>query len=55
MKFVPYEKLSKKDKKRINNLKRSDWGQISPVTRVCSDKTKYNRNKIKRELYAELR
>ena len=40
--FTPYEKLSKKEQKRLNNLKRKDWN-INPITRVTKDKTKYSR------------
>lgn len=46
MKHVAFEKLSKKEQKRINNEKRNDWNGINPVTRITVDKTKYSR-KIK--------
>ena len=43
-KFVPYEKMSKKEKKKIDALKRSDWGMINPSVRTFdTDKTKYTR------------
>lgn len=45
-KFVPFEKLSKKQKAEINRQKRTGW-QVNPVTRIVSDKTKYNRAKFK--------
>ena len=32
-KFIPYEKLSKKEQRKINAARRSTWGEISPVTR----------------------
>ena len=32
-KFVPYEKLSKKQKKEIDSRARATWGDINPVTR----------------------
>lgn len=35
-KFVPYEKLSKKKKKEINNKKRSTWGDMNPETRIIN-------------------
>ena len=41
--FVSFEKLSKKEQKRLNNLKRKGWDTVNPVTKVVSDKTKYSR------------
>lgn len=43
MNFVPYEKLSKKEKRRIDNLKRRDWSGLNPVTRVAEENRKYSR------------
>lgn len=43
MNYVPFEKLSKKEQKRINAEKRGSWGGVNPVTRATKDKTKYNR------------
>ena len=44
-KFIPYEKLSKKEQRKINNAKRNDWGELNPVSRVVkSKKTTYKRN-----------
>ena len=42
-KFVPYEKLSKKEKKKINSAKRRDWNGLNPVTRVADCPKKYSR------------
>ena len=42
-KFTPYDKLSKKMQKEIDNQKRNTWGAINPVTQVISDKKKYSR------------
>ncbi len=43
-KFVPYEKMSKKEKKKIDALKRSDWGLLNPTVRKFdNDKTRYSR------------
>lgn len=42
-KFIPYEKLSKKERKRIDQIKRKEWGSINPVTQIVPDKKKYNR------------
>ncbi|MDO5558330.1 MAG: hypothetical protein Q4F95_01895 [Oscillospiraceae bacterium] len=43
-KFIPYEKLSKKNKRKIDISKRNDWSGINPVTRVAdTDAKKYVR------------
>ncbi len=43
MKFIPYEKLSKKEKKRIDSQKRRNWGNMSPVTRIKESRKTYSR------------
>ena len=48
MKFVPYEKMSKKDKKKINNLKRKKWDK-NPATKIVPDLHKQKRDKEKLE------
>ncbi len=36
-KFVPFEKLSKKEQKKLNSAKRRDWNGLDPVTqRRCT-------------------
>lgn len=45
-KFISYEKLSKKKKKEIDQLKREDWGSINPIIRIKESKKNYSR-KIK--------
>ena len=52
-KFIPYEKLSKKEKRKIDQAKRQTWGELNPVTRKPANSKAYNRNKArnwKREL-----
>ena len=52
-KFTPYEKLSKKEKRKINQSKRQTWGDLNPVTRKPENSRAYNRKKSqawKREL-----
>ena len=52
-KFIPYEKLSKKEKRKINQAKRQTWGEFNPVTRKPENSKAYNRKKSqdwKREL-----
>jgi len=43
-KFIPYEKLSRKEKKKTDSARRGTWNGISPVTRVAdTDRKKYRR------------
>ena len=44
-KFIRYEKLSKKEKRKIDAAKRTTWGQINPITRKPQNSKAYNRNK----------
>jgi len=46
--FVPYEKLSKKEKRRLDNLKRVTWNEMSPVTRVAKNEKIYNRKRTRK-------
>ena len=48
-KFVPYEKLSKKKKKEINNKKRNTWRDMNPETRIINK----NFKKLKRMEYED--
>lgn len=43
-KFIPFEKLSKKEQKRLNALKRGNWGGVNPVARKESSIKEYHRN-----------
>ncbi|MDE5937271.1 MAG: hypothetical protein K2G83_07690 [Ruminococcus sp.] len=45
-KFVPYEKMSKKERRRLDTAKRRDWNGINPVTRIAEKGKRYSR-KIK--------
>ena len=52
-KFIPYEKLSKKEKRKIDQARRQTWGELNPVTRKPTNSKAYNRRKSqdwKREL-----
>ena len=52
-KFIPYEKLSKKEKRKIDQAKRQTWGELNPITRKPENSKAYNRKKSqawKREL-----
>ena len=44
-KFIPYEKLSKKEKRKIDQAKRQTWGDFNPVTRKPENSKVYNRKK----------
>lgn len=44
-KFIPYEKLSKKEKQKLDRAKRQTWGELSPVTRKPANSKAYNRKK----------
>lgn len=41
--FIPYDKLSKKEQKRIDQMKRKEWGSVNPVTQIVPGKKKYSR------------
>lgn len=47
--FIPYDKLSKKEKKRRDAAKRGDWGALSPVTRRAENPKAYKRLRRKPE------
>ena len=52
-KFIHYEKLSKKEKRKIDKTQRQTWGELNPVTRKPENSRAYNRRKSqnwKREL-----
>ena len=48
-KYVPYEKMSKKAQKELNQKRRNSWGELSPVTRIVPNKKAYNRQAFKSE------
>ena len=45
--FIPYEKLSKKEKRALDLARRKTWGQMNPVTRKSVSSKAYNRNKAR--------
>ena len=47
MKFIPYDKLSKKKKREADRARRGSWGGINPVTRRPDNPKAYKRKKIK--------
>ena len=46
-KFIPYEKLSKKEKRKIDQARRQSWGELNPVTRKPANSKAYNRSKAR--------
>lgn len=44
-KFIPYEKLSKKEKHSRDLSRRNTWGQLNPVTRKPKNSKAYCRSK----------
>ncbi len=44
-KFIPFEKLSKKEQRKINNARRNTWGPLNPVTRKTKNGKAYDRKK----------
>ena len=48
-KFVPYEKLSKKEKRRLDRAKRQTWGDLNPVTRKPENSRAYNRKRAQKQ------
>lgn len=44
-KFIPYDKLSKKEKRKIDAAKRQTWGELNPATRKPTNSNAYNRKR----------
>ncbi len=45
-KYIPYEKLSKKEKRKLDAARRNTWGKLNPVTRKPENSNAYNRKKM---------
>ncbi len=52
--FIPYDKLSKKEKKLRDAARRGSWGGLSPVTRRPENPKAYRRKKLRIEDDPEL-
>ena len=48
-KFIPYEKLSKKQRRQLDRRRRNDWGELKPVSRKIESGKIYKRKKAKQE------
>lgn len=44
-KYIPYEKLSKKEKRKVDAMRRNTWGELNPVTRKPANSKAYNRKR----------
>lgn len=44
-KFIPFEKLSKKEQRKLNRLRRQTWGELCPITRRPENSKAYDRKK----------
>lgn len=47
--FIPKEKMSKREKKKLDEEKRVTWG-FNPFSRVIPNKKAYDRKKAKEEM-----
>lgn len=45
MRFIPYDKLSKKKRRIEDSKKRNTWGQINPCSKKELSKKVYSRKK----------
>jgi hypothetical protein len=44
-KFIPYQKLSKKEKRKADLARRQIWGDLNPTTRKPMSSKAYNRKR----------
>ena len=49
-KFTPYEKLSKKKKRELDQKRRNTWHRLNPVTRKPANPKAYNRQKARKRI-----
>lgn len=49
-KFIPYEKLSKKEKRKRDAMRRGTWGALDPVTRKSKNPKAYDRQKARKRI-----
>ena len=46
--FIPYEKLSKKERRRRDARARTTWGALNPATRRPENSNAYDRRKARK-------
>ena len=51
--FIPYEKLSKKEKRKLDHARRQTWGALKPITRKPENSRAYNRRKARQQTWAQ--
>jgi len=54
-KFIPYQKLSKKRQREMDQKKRITWGAINPITKRPERSDAYNRKKEKESALRQAR
>ena len=47
-KYIPFEKLSKKEQQKQNAARRGSWYRLNPVTRKAENSKAYNRRKAQK-------
>ena len=52
VKFTPYEKMSKRDRRKVDSLRRNTW-TINPVTRKPKNPKAYDRRKERKRMDSE--
>lgn len=50
-KFIPYKKISKKEKRKLDLARRQTWGLLNPVARKPENSGAYNRRKVKAQVW----
>lgn len=50
--FIPKEKMSKKERKKLDEERRVTWG-FNPFSRVIPNKKAYDRKKAKKEMMSD--
>lgn len=48
--FIPYKKMSKKEKQKLDQVKRQTWGPLNPITRKPKNSRAYQRQKVCRQI-----
>jgi hypothetical protein len=48
-KLIPAEKLSKKERKKLNLRARRSWNGVNPITKTVESKKVYKRARFKRQ------
>ena len=46
--FIPYEKLSKRERQKRDSARRGSWNGLNPVTRRSESAKAYNRRKARK-------